>query len=188
MAQKQRITIALQVNIRPEVFDRLTENFQGGVSPADALGGMCSVFLEKMSDGGVMLSPDEVSTIQKNYGKIIGSARDVVRATESQKNLEEGMGTYKFSIDPSFLPPLEQLSKEIGRPLNELMGDFIDMAIGNNWLYSIVYEGKRRTFSPDAEDKLAKKIGKQDFSIEDIMEYIRLLEKTARKAEQEAVA
>lgn len=186
MAQKTRVNLALQVNIRPETFDRLTQNMQG-IAPSDAISGMCATFLENTADGGVALTPDEVSKIQKNYGKVVTNSKDVVRATESQKNLSEGRGTFTFSLDPSFLPPLEQRAREVGRPIGELMSDMVDYALYNNWIYDIKYEGKRRTFPPFVEEALAKKIGIQNFTVTDLLNYISDLERQARKAEREAV-
>lgn len=187
MAQKSRINLGLQVVIRPETFDRLSQNMQG-VAPSDALSGMCSTFLENTADGGLALTPDQVTKIQQNYGKVIASSKDVVRATESQKNLSEGKSTFTFSVDPSFLPPLEQRAKEVGRPIGELMSDVVDWALFNNWIYDVTYEGKRRTFSPAVEDALAKKIGVPNFTIADLVNYIADLERAVRKAEREAVA
>lgn len=187
MAQKARINLGLQVVIRPETFDKLTQNMQG-IAPSDALSGMCATFLENAADGGVALTPDQVSTIQKNYGKVVTGAKDVVRATESQKNLSEGRGTFTFSLDPSFLPPMEQRAREVGRPIGELMSDVVDYALYQNWIYDIKYEGKRRTFSPAVEDALAKEIGKQNFTVADLVNYMADLKKIARKSEREAVA
>lgn len=187
MAQKARINLGLQVVIRPETFDRLTQNMQG-IAPSDALSGMCATFLENTADGGVALSPDQVTTIQKNYGKVVTSAKDVVKATESQKNLSEGRGTFTFSLDPTFLPPMEQRAREVGRPIGELMSDVIDYALYNQWIYDITYEGKRRTFPPAVEDALAKEIGKQGFTVTDLVNYIADLKRIARKAEKTEVA
>lgn len=187
MAQKARINLALQVVVRPETFEKLAQSMQG-VAPSDALSGMCATFLENTADGGLALTPDQVTTIQKNYGKTISSSRDVVRATESQKNLSEGRGTFTFSLDPTFLPPLEIRAKEVGRPIGELMSDMVDYALYNNWLYDIKYEGKRRTFPPDIEEKLAKKIGKQGFTVTDLLNYVRDLERQVSKEEKQAVA
>lgn len=186
MAQKARINLGLQVVIRPETFDRLTQNMQG-VAPSDALSGMCATFLENTADGGVALTPDQVTKIQENYGKVIVSAKDVVRATESQKDLSEGQGKFTFTVDPSFIPSLEQRSKETGRPIGALMGDVVDWALFNNWVYDVKFEGKRRTFPPVVEEALEREIGKKDFTITDIVEHIGSLKRAARKAEREAV-
>lgn len=184
MAQKERTTVVLQVSIRPSTFDSLAANMQG-VAPSDALSGMCSLFLENTACGGVALTPDQVSQIQKNWGKTVTGGKDVVRATESQKDLENGQGTYKFSIDPSFVPPLNQRAMEVGRPVGELMSDVVDYALANNWIYSITYEGKRRTFPPAIEDKLAEVIGKSNFTVYDILERLKEFEKAARKNKKE---
>jgi hypothetical protein len=156
-----------------------------GPNPVEAMKSACYDFLEQLAEGGIMLSPQDTEKIAKNYGKGLHSARDVVKATEAQAGLEDGLPTYKFSLDPAWTPPLEQRARDMGTTLADLMRMSIDMALENNWLYGVQSGGIRRTFEPAEEEFFRGVTGKRDFTVGDIVTAYRKKKNVLREFEPE---
>ena len=134
-----------------------------------------------------MLGPDHVTAIETNYKQAVGGPKDIIKATEAAASREDGRNSYKFTIDPAFEAPLQERANEIGRTPGELMGELVDYALDQQWVYSLQYEGMRRTFSREQDAALADLIGKPDFTVSDIITALRARGKRSKEDKLESV-
>jgi hypothetical protein len=181
---KQRAIIPLTVSIKEESIAKLVP--AGSSTPvADALSARCSQYLEVTADGGLVLRSEELSEIEKNWGKQIRSGQDVVKATMIKAGrTEEGQTRFEGYLDPVWTEPLKVLALESGRSVDELVREVYEMALENNWLYGFKFEGSRHTISTANEKFLASRID-GTLTIDKVVAYIRELEKTAKKVNTE---
>jgi hypothetical protein len=147
---KQRAIIPLTVSIKEESIAKLVP--AGSSTPvADALSARCSQYLEVTADGGLVLRSEELSEIEKNWGKQIRSGQDVVKATMIKAGrTEEGQTRFEGYLDPVWTEPLKVLALESGRSVDELVREVYEMALENNWLYGFKFEGSRHTLRTSA--------------------------------------
>ena len=181
MAVKQRVLLPISLSLRQETLDRLTASVTD-ISAADALSARASAYLENLADGGMALTPDQVTQIEASYQKPIRNGNDVVAAVQKSSGFENGV-VFPNRIDPSFLPPLEERALEVGRSVNDLLSDMVEFGLENNWLYGIQFDGKRRTFSPDNEAYLAKEIG-DNFTVDQLVAAFKQLKRKGKKVEE----
>jgi hypothetical protein len=188
-APKQRVSVPIQVSLREETLTRLTAS-NPTVSPSESLSSRCSQFLELLADGGLALTPDQVAEVEKNFGKTIRGGPDVVRATEPRAGKLEGDLAYTFTIDPQWQVPLEERARESGRSVADLLREMNEIALENNWVFGLSYEGTRHTFPPAEQRFFAEALG-ENFTIRDLAssyrELLRQSKKAGKKAETEMV-
>ena len=179
MAIKQS-TIPITIRISEEALALVSAGIKA-TPVAEALGSQCSQFVEAMAHGGMMLSGDHVREIENNHKRSISTARDVIKATEGAAHKEDGRSKYSFTIDPAFEPRLLERASEIGRTPGELMRDTIDFAIEQEWVYGISTGDRRRAFTNQQEDELKALLGKDDFTVADIIAGLKARAKRTSK-------
>ena len=182
-----QLDVPLVVRLREATVSKLTEKC-GGSSPVPAMESAATQFFDHMANGGFVLSPQEIDTIEKHYGKPINSTRDIIKATEAKAGLEDGLPTFKFSVDPGYLPPLEQRAREMGTTVEDLMRMVVEQAFYQQWIYGVVARGIQVTFSPEEAEFFRAQTGKQGFTAEDIAVAFRKRKNVLREvAEPEPV-
>lgn len=181
MAVKQRVVVPISLSLRQETLERLTASVTD-VSPSDALGARASAYLENLADGGMALTPDQVTQVEAVYKKPIRNGNDVVAAVQKSSGFEDGV-VFPNRLDPSFMPPLEERAREVGRPVSELLSDMIEYALENDWLLGIQFEGKRRTFSPANEAYLTAELG-ENFTVDQLVTAFKQLKRKGKKVEE----
>lgn len=181
MATKpQKLNVPVTLSLRQETVEKLTTGLTT-VSPADALASRCNQYLELVSDGAVLITPDEVSQIESNTRKQVNSSRDVVKASEGGHEVDDGQGCYKWRIDPAYLEPIKAMAEQAGRSVGEWIGDAMDWAWTNNWIADVSVPGMHRKFPQEQEDWLKQELGKDYFTVADLISHIKELKRGKKK-------
>ena len=129
-------TIPLSVSLRQSTVDALSASVQD-ISLSEWLSTRCRQWIENFRDGGLMLSPDQVSKIQEVAAKPIANGNDVVSAIGKTRGNADGQRTFLLSLDPTFVGPLQVRADEMGRTPEDLINDMFSMALDNNWAMSL---------------------------------------------------
>lgn len=167
MAQKQ-----FSVPITIQVGEKALETMQQMCSDtpvAEALASRCSMFVEALMAGGIMLDSNHVSQVQANYGKPIQTARDVVRASERAADREDGRTKFSFSVDPVYEEPLKDIAKQNGTDLAGYMASVLEFALENQWVASVTIDGKKRVFTAEQEKFFEEFTGFKQFTVRDLV-------------------
>jgi hypothetical protein len=140
------------------------------------LGVLCSKLIRTKCDGGVMLTVDEVRLIEKSTGKQVHGGADVVKAAQKPVGVVEGANVFACRIDPEFMGPIEELAKEKGITVSQLMEETIDWAIRNNWPFNIDIVGRALTVPQRYENYLEGELGK-NYSMADLINAYKALKR-----------
>jgi hypothetical protein len=132
----KQVTVPLNVTLREETFAALTSGIRD-VQPTDVLRRRAEQVLETMAGGGLVLTPDHVKEIEGNSKKPVQSGRDVVLATESPAQRIDGGLSIQLRLDPAWEEALKTLAESSGRTVDMLIFDMWDIALENQWCYSI---------------------------------------------------
>lgn len=175
-----KLNVPLSIALRQETYDKLVGRVRD-VSPAEILSARAAEFLEFLADGGVMLKPDDVTKIDQAIGKPIKNAKDIVGAVLRGAGITDGgESVFQFSLDPVYAEAFSERAREVDKTPGELMGEVVDQALELDWMMGInPTEGRRLTFMPAQQNFFARELGKKDFTIDDIVRFM----KESRKAE-----
>lgn len=168
MAVPKRVTVPIRLSLSEGAFEIIARDFP--TNPiGEVLESRCNFFVDSFAHGGFVLTPDNVTSIETNYGKSVTGPRDVVKATEKAASREDGRDVYSFSIDPVYTAPMLERAEQIGRTPGELMAEAVEFSLENHWLMNLDFDGKRRIFTRDQEAFFVDFTDVKDFTISDII-------------------
>jgi hypothetical protein len=103
------------------------------------------------AEGGLMLPNSAIASIEKHTGHSVSTANEVVAAFLKAKDREDGQVVVKATVDPAFLPNLEEVAKWRDVTIHELATDMFNHAMAEGWLYS--FEPRCGSFRATEEDR-----------------------------------
>ena len=186
MSSQKKVTIPVHLTIREESLTALTKG-SVAVSPSDALGTRCTMYLENTANGAILLTPDQVAEIEKNFGKAIRGGGDVVRASEGAAQKEDGALAVVSYLDESYKPLIEARAKESGLSVKDMLSELYQVAIANDWIWGITVEGKSTLFKAEDVAFLRAELGTENYSGAQIIALIKSLSRKRRGVDSEVV-
>ena len=166
MAQSE-LNIPITLRLRRETADKLQKTFQD-VSLVEGLEMRARNFFEDWCGGGLLLRPDDVASVEKTSGQAVRTAGDVVAAAQARAKRKNGQHVVEALIDPAWIEPLEERAKECGRTVEEFFADMIEIAMQNNWAYSVSPAHPPVYLSPECYQRLRDLTGSDRPSSEEI--------------------
>jgi len=110
-------------------------------------------YLHEYSNGGLMLSGEEVARITKAANKEILSSEDVIDAIEKAKSLSRGFKTFQITLDPSLVDSMQSLANFRNMTIDEFLQDCWGEIHANGWLGAMNPDVKWIPFSEkDAQE------------------------------------
>ena len=136
MSVQQSVHVPITIILREET----AKQFQDSVKDipfGDWLATRARLWFEGFANGGIMLSPDQIKSIEKIIGKPIANGNDVVNAAGASQNIQDGSRTFLLTLDPTWVQPLKDRAAEMGRTPEDLVNDMFSIGFENNWAYSL---------------------------------------------------
>ena len=185
----QRVNIPITVSLRePTVKAFQEQNID--IPLSDWMAVRARQWFENFRDGGLMLSPDQVSKIQEVAEKPIANGNDVVAAVGKTRGVADGQRTFLLTIDPAFVGPYQERAKEMGRTVEELISDMWAMALDGSWAMSLEASYLPPVFFPNFRliQTLTGKSRPTGAEIEKAISELVQVAKAAQKATAETAA
>lgn len=160
------------VSVNKNVVDAIAPAGAEQAEAARSVGEYASWALGELADGGLLLSASDVARMEEAVGNLKSPA-DIVTAMESGHSRKEGKVIIPWSVDPVYLPNLEEIAETTGRSVEGLLQDVMDTAMSKGWLYEWNPEPVPLMFSEDDLAEIAEIIGVDAPTGTDIASFIR---------------
>lgn len=159
------------VMLREDRVSRIDEAIRGDMPTVEKVAGVASDLLNKLADGGMMLSPQDVEKIHTAIGDFTPDA--LIAAVDKTAHRRGGAVVAEWVVDPSWVGPLEEISKQQGSSLQALIQDMMNTAVANQWFYSITPEPATLRMTAADNEFLKEALGMERFSTADIIHLLK---------------
>lgn len=173
----RKLSIPANLELREESVAKLSG---AGVSPALAITSRANQALETLADGGLLLTSDQVSIVEQNFGKPIRNTQDVVRASEPRAGRKNGQLAIEVTLDPAYEEPLQRRAEATGLTIDEQLREVYHIAFANNWLYSLDPTGVSHFADPETQAYFRERLG-EGFNLREVMKSHKELERSTKK-------
>lgn len=136
MAKNNKNKIVLELELNEQDFVTLKENApEGDIS---AFVKDCSEqYLHEYSQGGLMLSADEVVRINKHAEKPVQNSADLVNLAEKAGKTKGGGKTFTVTLDPALVDSFKSQALFQGITVDDFIQQCWSHIIANGWLYQM---------------------------------------------------
>jgi hypothetical protein len=166
------ITIPLQLTLPDAVFKSLQKLAGGKEDPTAEIKGWASWCLKSLAFGGMMLTGEQIQTIEKTTGEAVKNQDDILRKLQAGVAREDGQHTVKVSLDPALYPHLEETAQVQGRTPDELLTEIVNYAVTQGWMYEWSPSGGTVMFSDAGMQRLKQHLDKRIVTEADILNLI----------------
>lgn len=146
-----KTTLSIDVTINQKQQDALLAvGRKEGLRDTQVLGGIATGALIDYAAGGIMLSGDTVSRLQK-FLRDPSDEREILRLVESGAKRHGDHTVIEYEIDPVWITPLQDMAASQGRTLHDLVHECLQIAFQQNWFYQMEIPGLRTINLTDAD-------------------------------------
>ena len=183
MAAKNVYTIRMELT--PQQAKYLAGD-EGGAKEVEYLQGFAQTAVQKLADGGFLISATPRQRIEQIIGKPIMKADDIVKAVEEAADLEGDNVVVSATLDPIWAGELQEKAKTCGMPLDALVSDLFSQVINMGLLYDMETERVPIFLTPDQHAAIKAHFGvldKKPLSGDTLVRCLRLKGMEAAQAE-----
>jgi hypothetical protein len=144
---------------------------------------VATYMLSEYAAGGVMVKSTHAHYLERLSGRPVKTSETVVDIVESGVARKSAAGylSVTYNVDPAFAEPLEQLAKQQGRTVEEIVQDGLDVVMKCGWLYNIQVDGGTINLTKDMRSRLEKAMKQKNVTGADIVTFIENLIKPVSK-------
>lgn len=136
MAKDQKmLTYSVRVTLPESDVELLARGAKG--TAEEELQRQAQSLLKQRASGGVMLSCHDVDTIAGLTGVRIRTAQEAIDAINAGAPLKDGKGKAILTIDPAFMPPLEEYCRVTGMTLDQFITQVWNLCVSQGYLFSV---------------------------------------------------
>lgn len=149
---------------------------------------VASFLVEQYSKGGVLLKATQANYLSTISGRNVKTAEDVLTIVESGINRHSANGNLvvSYALDPAFAEPMEELARQQGRTVEEILQEAMAVVFTNSWLYSLETSGGTLVFTRETREELEAIIGCRSMTGAILVEALKkLLAKNVEKPVEE---
>lgn len=169
------VIINLQVDLSEESFANLTSLSKAN-SPQESASLWAKFLLDNYVNGGMMLTPSDLQTIEKSAGLSMSGPGDIISAIQASAGRDGGQYTVKASIEPAFWPHLEESASARGMAPSELLSELINYAVSEGWLYEWEPDGLKWYLSRSVRDRYERVMKRKTVTEADFLEMLAIVE------------
>lgn len=171
MATKKETQFALNIAIRDDRAQRLDEGISADVGLGEKVSGAAVDLLNKLADGGMMLTPLEVQKLRTALGEFDSAA--VVAAAEKASGTRGGAVVVEWQVDPSWTGSLTDTARQQGMTLNQLAQQMMDTAVDRGWFYEMTVDPRRLLVSAKTDAYFREVLGRDVYNADDLMRLVK---------------
>jgi hypothetical protein len=129
-------TLAIELKLDEKDVRLICTAVPGNFSDATKVGRVALSLLRDLSEGGLMIPGDAVSRLRKALSSIDPS--EIVSAVEKSANRDGDHITFPVTVDPSWMPRLNEIAEVRGCPVIQIMQEVTGSVLAQNWLWDNV--------------------------------------------------
>lgn len=149
-----QILIHTQVEVDEKQLEKILAMVDEEASPAEKVGGLAQTALVALADGGMMLDPLTMRAMEQSIGQPIEGQDQLLALVEEGAGQAGGKLTLRWSVDPVYLPTMQNMADFQGRTVQEIAQNCLDTAVDSGWLIGEVLPNPERVLM-SKEDKAA---------------------------------
>ena len=134
--------------------DALCGVIDGDALATDKIASCATRVLESLADGGLLLEPQQVKSIEESTGQQVASAEDLLPLVEAGAGRAHGKLTVIAEIDPCYEETMQNMADFQGCSKEEVAQRCFDEALDQGWLTGEITPSPARVLM-SAEDKKA---------------------------------
>lgn len=136
MAKNSKNKIVLELELSEQDYVTLKENSpEGDIS--NFVKTCSEAYLHEYSQGGLMLSADEVNRINKHAEKAVSNSSDIVNLAEKAGKTKSGSKTFTVTLDPALVDSFKAQAAFQGITVDEFIQQCWSFIHANGWLYQM---------------------------------------------------
>jgi len=170
MAQKStRVEVPVTLALDKSAYEKILARIPGEAWPAQKIAAVCDGLLADISDGGLMLSGEDMRKICEAIPG--ASVESIIEAVEGHAGVEDGQIVVKWNVDPAYSEPLANMAQVQGLTVNEVVQNLMDHYI--QFAYDWSPEPPKILLTENEYEILTVVIGKKNFTGHDLLEYLK---------------
>jgi hypothetical protein len=127
----QRVTVPIEATISRDTYEKLSP------SQKLQLGAMASQFLDAYVNGGILVRPDVVNTIEKCCEKKINTDVQLLQEIQKATKRDEGYNVITSKIDEALMPAVLEHCRVIGWELKDVMDDIANRGVRDSLAFYV---------------------------------------------------
>lgn len=171
MSKKEEVIINTQIRVTEDAYEKL-RSISGREDPSTHISSWCRWFLESHANGGLMLTAQDVHTIEENSDVVVRNAKSIVDAVLMSASREDGQFTVKFQIEPAFHETIQQNAEDRGMTVEDLLREMTNFMVISGMYYNWLPDGMTIPISDIERAQLESLIGKKSFTAQDVIKAI----------------
>lgn len=130
-------------------------------------------YFHEYSNGGLMLSGNEVSVINKASDKPVTSSEEVVNLVEKSQKTSKGNKKFEVTLDPALIESFQGVADFLGLSIEEFVNSCWAEIHANGWLYQMQPDVRWVPFSAKEVAKIKQSAKTDVLTSADILEVVR---------------
>lgn len=171
--KNETMNLALEVGIKRGDYETICSHIKDKQSVNQTIAALVNKFLTQYSQGGILLSSNDVDYLSKITGEEINDPAQIAEYIETATKRKGGSHTIEVSLDPAYWPVLEARGLEAGMTTDEVASDCVNLCFDSGWLYDPLPGRLVIGLTEKQRAEFVQITGKQNLVAEDVLSLIR---------------
>ena len=159
--------LPIELTIDQSTYSKLVSAV-GSSNISDPVKELIEEFLIQYSQGGFVISANDINRMSQAAGEAITSSLKVVEAVDKVSHRREGAYEFSVSVDPNMVETFNDVATSKGMSLQDIVQEAWASACAAGWLYAVPTPCQQFLLSEGQHNKVAQILGTNTFNGSDI--------------------
>jgi len=171
--------LPIELSIDPATYAKLVSAV-GSEQIQDSVKSLLDEFLVQYSQGGFVVSANDIKRMSDSAGESVSSSYKVVELVDKACSRRAGAHEFSVSVDPNMVDSFNDVAVSKGMTLGEIVQEAWQSACAEGWFYAVNTPCQHFIISENQHAVLRGILGKANFNGSDLFNKIVSKEKDAK--------
>lgn len=166
--QSKEVRLPLELSINESTYNALIKAV-GNDQISEPVKDLLEEFLIQYSQGGFVVSANDIARMSQAAGEPISNSKRVVEAVDKLSHRKAGAYEFSVSVDPNMIETFTGIAVSRGMTLEDIVQEAWQSVCAEGWLYAVPTPCQHLIINEAQHAAVRKALGKESFTGSDLV-------------------